>query len=162
MAIWAVLLYVGLMKPLSRGQLHLSSSDPAAAPVIDLGYFADPGDIPRLIRGVRVAEQLARTPPLSRFALGQVFPGPQASRDDAELEAAIRANIATYFHPVGTCRMGPSADATAVVDAKGSVHGTRGLSVVDASIMPTIPAANTNLPTFMLAERCAAWLTEGR
>ena len=56
--------------------------------------------------------------------------------------------------------MGPAGDAMAVVDARGSVHGVEGLSVVDASIMPIVPAANTNIPTIMVAERCAAWLTE--
>ena len=74
----------------------------------------------------------------------------------------MREKARTYFHPVGTCRMGPHADAGAVVDARGRVHGVEGLFVADASIMPTIPAANTNLPTFMLAERCAAWLAEQR
>jgi choline dehydrogenase-like flavoprotein len=77
---------------------------------------------------------------------------------DAELGSAIRSRIRTIHHPVGTCRMGPAGEADAVVDARGKVHGMDGLYVVDASIMPTVPAANTNLPTIMVAERCAAWL----
>ena len=94
---------------------------------------------------------------MSAFALRELMPGP-AITDDIALAAAIRAGIGTYFHPVGTCCMGPDTNPMAVVDPQGRVHGIEGLSVVDASIMPTIPAANTNLPTIMLAERCAAWM----
>lgn len=153
-------IYVALVKPLSRGSLRLSSSDPNAAPVIDLGFFTDPGDMPRIIHAVRVARRLAKTPPLSGVALEELFPGTQTKESAADLETAIRTKIGTYYHPVGTCRMGPVDDASAVVDPQGNVHSVEGLSVIDAAIMPTIPAANTNLPTLMLAERCSAWLTE--
>ncbi|MER3513216.1 MAG: hypothetical protein C4310_01395, partial [Chloroflexota bacterium] len=124
-------IYVALVKPLSRGSLRLRSSDPAAAPLIDLGFFTDPGDMLRLVHAVRVARQLAKTPPLSDVALQEIFPGPQITDAAADLEAAIRTKAGTYFHPVGTCRMGSAADATAVVDSRGSVHGIEGLSVVD-------------------------------
>jgi len=153
-------IYVALMKPDSRGWLRLGSSDPTAAPVMDLGYFTDPGDMPRMIHAMRAARRLARTRPLSDVARQELFPGPQTTDADADLESAIRTRVGTYFHPAGTCRMGPATDATAVVDSRGSVHGVEGLSVVDASIMPSIPAANTNLPTLMLAERCSAWVAE--
>lgn len=155
-------MFVGLMKPRSLGRLRLGASDAAAAPIIDLGYFTNPDDLSRMLHGVREARDLAATPPLSGFALQEVLPGPEAADDDVELGAVIRAHCSSYFHPVGTCRMGPPSDGTSVVDAKGRVHGVEGLSVVDASIMPSIPAANTNLPVFMLAERCAAWLAEER
>jgi choline dehydrogenase len=78
---------------------------------------------------------------------------------DANLEAAVLAEVESYHHPVGTCRMGPGTDRMAVVDPQGKVYGVEGLWIVDASIMPTIPAANTNLPTILIAERCANWLT---
>jgi choline dehydrogenase len=106
---------------------------------------------------VRTARRLAATAPLSEVALRELEPG-AGIEDDDRLAAAIRAGLGTYFHPVGTCAMGPRSDPMAVVDARGHVHGMDGLSVIDASIMPTIPAANTNVPTIMLAERCAAWL----
>jgi choline dehydrogenase len=153
-------IYVALMKPDSRGWLRLVSSDPTVAPVMNLGYFTDPGDMPRMIHAMRAARRLARTLPLSDVAHQELSPGPQTTDADADLESAIRTRVGTYFHPTGTCRMGPAADVTAVVDSRGSVHGVEGLSVVDASIMPSIPAANTNLPTLMLAERCSAWLAE--
>jgi choline dehydrogenase len=152
-------LYVALMTPASTGSLRLRSRDAATAPVIDHGYLTHPDDMPRVVSTVRAAQQLARTSPLSDLIVADLFQAP-AGGAPMSLESAIRANVGTYFHPVGTCRMGPASDVTAVVDARGAVHGLRGLSVVDASIMPAIPAANTNVPTLMLAERCAAWLNE--
>jgi choline dehydrogenase len=91
----------------------------------------------------------------------ELAPGPSVSDDDFDgLAASIKARVATYHHPVGTCRMGPDPDQGAVVNARGHVYGTDRLVVADASVMPTIPAANTNLPTIMLAARIAAWLRE--
>lgn len=72
------------------------------------------------------------------------------------LEAFIRANVTGFYHPAGTCRMGQADDAAAVTGPDGAVHGVAGLHVVDASIMPAIPRANTNLPTIMIAEKIAA------
>jgi len=76
--------------------------------------------------------------------------------DDEALAEHIRQNVAGTFHPVGTCRMGRADDRAAVTDAAGRVHGITGLRVIDASIMPTIPRGNTNIPTIMLAEKLAA------
>jgi len=154
--------FVGLMKPYSRGSVRLRSSGPAALPIIDNGYFTHPDDMPRFIHAVHVAEQLAKTPLLSEIARQQLFPNPETSKTSDELEAAILSEVSTYFHPVGTCHMGPVTDSTAVVNSRGQVYGIEDLFVVDASIMPVIPAANTNLPTLMLAERCSAWLVEDR
>lgn len=78
----------------------------------------------------------------------------QPAREWAGAEAAwIRRNSWTYHHPVGTCAMGTSPEAGAVVDPSGRVHGIEGLFVIDASIMPDIPSANTHVPTVMVAER---------
>ncbi len=147
-------LHVALMTPLSRGRVRLRSADPADKPMIDVGWLSDGSDLPRLLAGVRAARRLVAQPSLAAIALRELTPGP-AAQDDAELGAAVRANLGTYFHPVGTCAMGPADDTAAVVGAHGAVHGVDGLWVVDASIMPTIPAANTQLATIMLAERCA-------
>jgi 5-(hydroxymethyl)furfural/furfural oxidase len=76
--------------------------------------------------------------------------------DDEALADHIRHNVAGTFHPVGTCRMGKADDPAAVTDAAGRVHGVAGLRVIDASIMPTIPRGNTNIPTIMVAEKLAA------
>jgi 5-(hydroxymethyl)furfural/furfural oxidase len=84
------------------------------------------------------------------------------AQDDAALAEHIQNNVAGTFHPVGTCRMGGAGDRDAVTDAAGRVRGIAGLRVIDASIMPTIPRGNTNIPTIMVAEKLAAeMLREG-
>jgi choline dehydrogenase len=148
---------VALMKPFSHGRLRLRSRNPDVAPVIDLGYFTHPADIPRLIEAVHVARSIAKTPPLAALLRHEIFPGSRTS-SALGLESAILDSVTTYHHPVGTCRMGPASDKAAVVDPHGNVHGIEGLSIIDASIIPTIPSANTNLPTIMVAERCLDWL----
>jgi choline dehydrogenase len=155
----ACTLFVSLLKPASRGWVRLRSADPDVAPRIDLGYCTHPDDMPRMIAAVRAARQLARTTPLSTVTLAEIYPAPGTPDDPEALKAFVWSRIETYHHPVGTCSMGPTGDPMAVVDARGSVHGVEGLSVIDASIMPTVPAANTNVPTIMVAERCAAWIT---
>jgi choline dehydrogenase len=152
-------IHASVMKPQSRGVLRLRSPDPAAAPLIDPAYFTHPDDMGRMLLAVRTARRLAATAPLSELALHELLPGPAITAAEG-LAAAIRASLGTYFHPVGTCSMGPRSNPLAVVDSRGKVHGADDLHVVDAAIMPTIPAANTNLPTLMLAERCAAWLRD--
>jgi choline dehydrogenase len=138
-----VTLLVGLMTPRSRGALRLASADPADPPRIDPGHLRDPDDLARLTTGARLAHRLAATDPLA----GHLTP---RARSDEVLE-----NAGSYQHPVGTCRMGPADDPHAVVDPAGRVHGIADLAVVDAAVMPSIPSANTNLPTLMLAERLA-------
>lgn len=148
---------VGLMKPRSRGSLRLRSGDPADPPEIDVQVLAEAEDMTRMVEAVRLARQLTRLTPLAGLVDEELQPGPQvADDDDRALADAIRADAATYYHPVGTCRMGPDRDVKAVVDASCRVHGVEGLWVVDASVMPAIPAANTNLPTLMIAERAVA------
>jgi choline dehydrogenase len=150
--------YAALMEPRSRGRVRLRSRDPAAAPSIDLGYFTHPDDLPRMVEGARLARGLARTPPLANLVREELESGPAVADTAAALEGAIRARVRTYHHPTGTCRMGPAHDPAAVVDPRGRVRAVEGLMVVDASIMPAIPAGNTNVPTIMVAERCAAWI----
>jgi choline dehydrogenase len=152
-------LSVAAMKPRSRGWLRLNSTAPDAPPEIDLGYFSDPHDLPRLLNGIQAARHIAQTAAMRNLALQEVSPGVEWPGANANLEDVVRAAAQSYHHPVGTCRMGSASDEMAVVDAQGRAHGVEGLRVIDASIMPTIPAANTNLPTIMIAERCAAWLS---
>ncbi len=153
-------LVVALIKPRSLGRLSLRSSDPAAVPVIDLGYFTDPHDVLRLIEGVRKARRIAGTPPLNRWVRDEIVLGKTSMDDGEALKTAIVDGMASYHHPTGTCHMGPITDKMTVVDAQGRVHGVERLWTIDASIMPTIPDANTNLPTMMMAERCVDWLRD--
>ncbi|MGI8647678.1 MAG: hypothetical protein DLM55_10115 [Acidimicrobiales bacterium] len=149
-------LLVALLQPYSRGKLRLSSPDPAAALRIEPGHFSHPEDLSRLLAGVRLAREIAATSPLVDHLADERWPGAGVT-DERELSAVVLAEVATYHHPVGTCRMGLDHDPKAVVDETSHVHGVDRLSVVDASIMPTIPSANTNLPTLMLAERMSEY-----
>lgn len=81
-------------------------------------------------------------------------PGVLAADDD-RLEEYLRRVVGGVWHPCGTCRMGATGDPMAVVDATGAVRGVEGLSVCDASVMPTIPCANLNVPVIMIAEKMA-------
>jgi choline dehydrogenase len=147
-----------VVKPRSCGELRLRSADPAAPPRIRLGHLDDPADLARMLEGLIEARRLARTAPLSQLVAGdELGPAPGIADDDrAALAASLRATVGTYHHPVGSCSMGPDPDSGAVVDGRGNVHGVEGLVVADASVMPEIPAANTNVPTIMVAERIAA------
>jgi choline dehydrogenase len=151
----------GLMAVNSRGSVRLRSADPADPPRIEIGHLRHPRDMARMVEATRLARQLSRTPPLAGFVTGaELAPGPDISDDDTPaLEASIRGRAGTYHHPVGTCAMGPDPAQGAVVDSRGMVHGIDGLWVADASVMPAIPAANTNLSTIVIAEHMARWLS---
>jgi choline dehydrogenase len=160
---WNWTLEVACLTPRSRGSLRLASAVCATAPIIDHRYLFDPDDEDKrvLADGVALARQIAAQPTLSRLAGIEISPGSSvASR--GEIEVFVNANCLHYFHPVGTCRMGPATDAFAVVDSRGKVHGLENAYVADASIMPVIPRANTNLPALVVGERIARWLLEGR
>jgi choline dehydrogenase len=152
----------GLMSPRSRGRVRLRSTDPTDPPRIDVAHLKSPDDLARMVEATVAARRLARTGPLAERVAGhELAPGPGVADDDPQsIAASIKARVSTYHHPVGTCRMGPDPGEGAVVDARGRVHGVDRLHVSDASVMPTIPSANTNLPTIMVAERIAAWLRE--
>ena len=143
------------LRPASRGRISLSSADPLAKPLIRAGYLSEPSDAAALIEGIRIARRIIAAAPLAEWRGAELFPGASAA-SDAALLAAIRAKAETIYHPVGTCRMGTDPDA--VVDARLSVHGTQGLTVVDASVMPTLVSGNTNAPTIMIAEKAADML----
>jgi choline dehydrogenase len=135
------------MKPRSRGRVTLSSDDPAAPPRVEHGFLADERDVSTLVHGLEVVRRLAAEQPLACYVGLELRPGA-----DAELEAYVRAEARGFFHPVGTCAIG------SVVDGNARVLGVEGLAVADASIMPTVPRANTNLSTVAIAERVAELL----
>jgi choline dehydrogenase len=149
-------LLVAVIAPRSRGTLRLRADKPDAQPSITPGLLDHPDDLRRMVAGIRLAHEIAGTGPLAELLTPK---SPVRDATDADLETMARAETASYQHPVGTCRMGPESDPSAVTDGQGAVRGVDGLRVVDASTMPGIPRANTNLPTLMLAERFAAALT---
>jgi choline dehydrogenase-like flavoprotein len=122
-------------------------------------FLRDRSDVEALMAGLKEARRILSMPALARYSGAEVSPGP-AVKSDAELEAFIRANVATTYHPVGTCKMGPPRDWMAVVDARLRVHGLIGLRVADASIMPDIIGGNTSAPSMMIGERAAEFVIE--
>ncbi|XP_011868579.1 PREDICTED: glucose dehydrogenase [FAD, quinone]-like [Vollenhovia emeryi] len=149
-----------LLRPKSRGSIRLRSSNPFDSPIINANYFSDPMDIAVLVEAVKIAikvnEAEAFKPFGSRVHRAKL---PKCRHlkfgTDAYWECHIRQISITVYHPVGSARMGPSNDPTAVVDSRLRVHGIGGLRVIDASIMPTITSGNTNAPVIMIGEKGA-------
>jgi choline dehydrogenase-like flavoprotein len=144
--------HVCVLRPESRGRVTLASANPDAAPAIDPGFLAAPGDLERLVAGFRRVRSILGRPALAGLG-GRELAGSAAARTDEEIERFVRSHADTIYHPVGSCRMGPGPRD--VVDAQLRVHGLEGLRVVDASIMPRIVSGNTTAPTVMIAERAA-------
>jgi len=153
-------LVAGLLSVQSRGAVRLRSASPADPPRIDVAHLRHETDLARMVEATQHARLLSRIPPLAGFVTGaELAPGPAiGDHDSAGLARSVRERVSSYHHPVGTCAMGPEPDDGAVVDARGAVHGISGLWVADASVMPAIPAANTNLSTIVVAERITQWL----
>jgi choline dehydrogenase len=147
-------------RPESRGYVRVRSRDPFDPPLIQPNYLAEEGDRRVLLAGMRLARRLLRSQPLEPFYDHEDFPGAGVDSDE-DLLAAAKQRGTTTFHPAGTCRMGPSGDPMAVVDASLRVHGLENLRVIDASIMPTMLSANLNAATLMLADK-ASDLIRGR
>jgi choline dehydrogenase len=146
-----------LMTPASRGTLRLASADPAAAPVIDPRYLQDAGDVARMVTGLRLAREVGAAHALAARRIEEIFPGP-AVDSDAEIRQYLQSTITSYYHPVGTCRIG--TDDLAVVDPQLKVHGIEHLRIADASVMPSLPSGNTNAGVLAVAERAAALLRD--
>ncbi|MBV8186924.1 MAG: GMC family oxidoreductase N-terminal domain-containing protein [Alphaproteobacteria bacterium] len=141
-------------RPDSTGYVRARSADPFEHPVIQPNYLAAESDRRVLLAGMKIARRLLMSKPLSQYYDREEFPGPQAKSDD-DLLAAAKQRGTTTFHLMGTCRMAPDSDPTAVVDAELRVRGLDALRVVDASIMPTMPSANLNASVLMIAEKAA-------
>lgn len=136
----------------SRGWLKLRSSDPRDLAAITLNLMDDPWDMQTMIRGIREARRIYRTSPQSELTGAELLPGADVQSDD-ELAAWLRQSTEIAQHAVGSCTMGSSP--TAVVDPDLRVRGVRGLRVIDASVMPTAPGANTNATVMMIGEKGA-------
>lgn len=149
-----------LQRPLSRGRLSLTSADPHIQPKIELNYFSDPAgeDLRRLTEAVRLTYQMACSPELAPFVEAIALLTPEAVESDEALRGYVQLTAGTTFHPVSTAKMGPGSDPLAVVDPRCRVRGVEALRVVDASVMPNIPSANTNMPCIMIGEKVADWM----
>ena len=139
----------GFLHPQSRGSVTLRSADPADPPRIRFNLFAEPDDLAGMVRALELSREIYASSPLRELIAREVRPGP--GKDD--LAEFIRRNAGIRSHPVGSCRMG--LDDGAVVDPELRVRGIDRLRVADASIMPSVPSGNTNLPCIMIGEKAA-------
>jgi choline dehydrogenase len=148
------LIEVACVTPESRGRIDVVSGNPDDAPRIDHGYLTDPNDhdITVLRDGLVLAQEMLNHESLASVLGGQVT--------DVSTDAAIRSEVAHYYHPVGTCAMGSGPDA--VCDATGRVHGMSRVWLGDVSLMPQIPRANTNIPAVVIGERISQFLRSAR
>ena len=149
------------LNPESRGTVRIRSPRADDAPAIAPRYLATERDRRVAAASLRLTRRIVAQPALARYTPQEIRPGVQFESDD-DLSRIAGDIATTIFHPVGTCRMGGDADPLAVLDTRLNVRGVAGLTVADASAMPTITSGNTNAPTLMLAERAAHWLREKR
>lgn len=141
-----------LLTPASRGTVRLRSTAPDDPAVIDPRYLSAPEDAPRLVAGLRRAQQLLQTEPLAELVTGPLVPERWLQRDD-DWRAHVEAYAQTLYHPAGTARMG--SDDAAVVDPDLRVRGVTGLRVADVSVMPTPTTGHTMAPAVMIGEKAA-------
>lgn len=143
-----------LLRPKARGSVTLASSDPFADPVVDTQIFGHPDDLRLTIAGFRFARTVLDASPMRGLIDREIFPGAEVTSDDAIAEHC-RRTVKTGYHPVGTCKMGHDGDPEAVLDTQLKVRGTRGLRVIDASLMPAIVSGNTNAAVLAAAAKAA-------
>ena len=143
------------LRPKSRGEVKLRSTDPHDRPASHFNYMSHPDDTRELVEALKVMQELLTQPAFDEFRGERINPAPEA-KTDGELEAWVRGYSSTDYHPCGTCRMGH--DDLAVVDGQLRVHGVDHLRVVDASVMPDIVSGNLNAPTQMIGERAADYI----
>jgi choline dehydrogenase len=153
----AVVVYANVAKPKSRGAIRLKSAAATDKSVVDHRLLGSEEDVVALVRGVKQVQRIFAEPSLARHVTRCIWPDPIPSTDD-EWAERLRNECGIGYHPVGTCRMG--ADQASVVDPRLRVRGIAGLRVIDASIMPVLPAANTNAPAIMVGEKGAAMVLE--
>jgi choline dehydrogenase len=141
-------------RPESQGWVRLTSADPFEAPLIQPNYLDHEEDRRVLLAAMKLARRIMASKALEPFNAGETYPGMDVETDEELMESA-RHRGTTTFHPMGTCRMGPDGDRMAVVDDQLRLRGLEGIRVVDASVMPTMPSANLNASTMMIAEKAS-------
>jgi choline dehydrogenase len=143
---------IGILNPRSVGHVHIRSADPHQQAAMDPRYLCADEDLRMYVRGIRIARGVAGQPALRALIVRETRPGPGVE-DEAAVADYIKSSVSTSWHMVGTCRMG--TDDRAVVDPQLRVRGLDALRVVDASVFPTIPSSNTNIPTIAAAEKAS-------
>ena len=149
-------LHVGPMLPHSKGEVTITTCEPGAHPRIRFNYMSDERDVTKFRQSIQRTRDILEASALASVSGPELMPGGTVTSDSA-VDAWIRTNAQSAYHPCGTCRMGPVGEG--VVDGSGRVHGIHGLRVADASLFPMITNGNLNAPTIMLAEKIAAGMT---
>ena len=146
--------HAGVNKVTSRGNVRINSSDPKAKPTIIFNYMETEQDRQDWRDCIRLTREILSQPALDDFNAGEASPGIDVSSDE-EIDAWVRANVESAYHPSCSCKMGSLDDPMTVVNNEGQVNGIESLRVIDSSVFPTIPNGNLNGPTIMLAEKMA-------
>jgi choline dehydrogenase len=147
-------------KPRGVGSIRFPSADPHASPRIDSELLRDPSDHAKAVEAMEIAALFASSSAMRDY-VQFMWPRERTLARTSRVREWIYKSCGSGYHPCGTVPMGPDTSATAAVDGHGRVRGVEGLTVADASVFPTIPSSNTNLPTLMLGERFGAWLRDG-
>jgi choline dehydrogenase len=144
--------HIGHNKPKSRGAVIAKTANPDDAPGIQFNYLQHPDDIEGFRQCVRLTREIIHQPAFDAYREVEIQPGAHIQTTE-QIDAFVRANVESAYHPSCSCKMGE--DAMAVVNSKTQVHGIEGLRVVDSSIFPTITNGNLNAPTIKVAEKAA-------
>jgi choline dehydrogenase len=155
----AVTLATALGKPRGHGRLRFLSARADARPRIETALLAEEEDRGRAREALRWIGRLANTKAISALAR-PIYPSRSPFGDNGEFRGALEQITGSGYHPCGSAPMGADADPFAVTDGRGRVRGVHGLFIADASLMPTIPSSNTNVPTLMIGERMGEWLRD--
>lgn len=151
---WGVTLTSCLLRPKARGTVRLRSSDPAAQPLVDCNFFGDPEDLRLTLASMRHARRLLETEPFLSRIREEILPGRDVT-DIAGMTRFAQETVKTNYHPSGSLKMGRDDDPMAVVDARLRVRGVEALRVIDCSIIPAIPSANTNAIAMAIGSKAA-------
>ncbi len=146
-------------KPRGHGTLRFTSARADALPTIDAAFLVDAEDRTRAKEALRWISRLAKTSAVTKLAR-PVYPSRTPFDADGELRGTLEQITGSGYHPCGTAPMGPESDPLAVTDGRGRVYGVENLFIADASLMPVIPSANTNVSTLMIGERIGEWMRE--
>lgn len=146
----------GVMRPKSRGAVTITSADPRAVPLIDPNWLQVEQDVIALQAATNLARDIGNTDAYRDIRKAELLPTQAVAGNPAQYREFLKNSVSTYFHPVGTAKMG--TDAMAVVDPKLRVYGVEGLRVADASVFPTITTCNTNAPSILVGWRAARFI----
>ncbi|WXC60584.1 hypothetical protein SNK03_006463 [Fusarium graminearum] len=150
---------LGLQHPYSRGSVKAKSSDIFDSPQANPEFLKNPLDVALLVEGVKFARKLSGAPSIKSLSPLEIIPGADVT-SDSDIENFVRSNAATLFHPAGSCKIGSRSEG-GVVDQKLRVYGISGLRIVDASVMPLLPATHTMSTVYAVAEKAADLIKQG-